>query len=167
MDIIGILSAVIAAAIGALLPMSKELVIILIQRGIGVKFFREDQFGQQLVRALGLELSENGPASLFKALSAASEKMDAIVKQIQEYTEGRELAVGKLESQLGLLFQQEEELKQRIQGLQNVPLPAAEYFAQLVSKNEKRGAFRDYFLFLLGVVVSAGVGVLLRKLGWA
>jgi hypothetical protein len=161
--IVGILSA----AIGALLPASKELMAILIKKGIGVKFFREDPFGRQIVKAVGLEQSLEGPESLFKALSAASQKMDVIATQIQQYTQGPELAVAKLESQLGLLSQQEQESKQRIQGLQNIPLPAAEYFAQLVRKGEKRNAFRDYFLFLLGVVVSAGVGVLLRKLGWA
>jgi hypothetical protein len=93
--------------------------------------------------------------------------MDAIVKQIQEYTKAREQAVAKLELGLGLLTQQEQELKQRIAGLQNVPLPAAEYFAQLVEKREKKSAVRDYVLFLLGVLVSAGVAILLRRLGWA
>jgi hypothetical protein len=93
--------------------------------------------------------------------------MDVIVKQIQNYTEGREQAVAKLESQLGILSNQEQELKQRIQSLQNLPLPAAEYFAQLVSRSERRSALRDYILFLLGVLVTAGLGVLFRKLGWA
>jgi hypothetical protein len=162
-----LLGAVLAAAIGTLLPVGRELIALLIKRGIGERFFRENLIGQQLAKAAGLEQAVQGPESLFKALSAASEKIDAIVKQIQEYTEGREQAVAKLESQLGLLSQQEQELKQRIQGLQNVPLPAAEYFAQLVNKGERRSALRDYVLFLLGVLVSAGVGVLLRKLGWA
>jgi hypothetical protein len=164
---ISLIVGILSAAIGALFPALRELLAILIKRGLGARFFREDRIGQRIVQAVGLEQSIRGPESLFKALSASSLKMDGIVKQIQEYTHGRELAVTKLESQLGLLSQQEEELKQRIQGLQNVPLPAAEYFAQLVTKGEKRSALRDYVLFLLGVLVSAGVGVLLRKLGWA
>jgi hypothetical protein len=164
---INLLVAILSAGVGGLLPVARELIAILIERGFQARFFREDPIGRWIVKAVGLEQSVKGPESLFKALSEASQKMDAIVKQIQEYTQGRELAVGKLESQLGSLSQQEQELKQRIQGLQNVPLPAAEYFAQLVSKGEKRSAFRDYVLFLLGVLVSAGVGVLLRKLGWA
>jgi cell division protein FtsB len=93
--------------------------------------------------------------------------MDSIVRQVQEYTRGRELVVAKLESQLGLLSQQEQELKQRIESLRNVPLPAAELFAQMISRDEKRSARRDYFLFLLGVLVSAGVGIILKRLGWA
>lgn len=164
---ITVIAAILSALIGTLFPAGRELIQVLIKRGFGAKFFREDRLGQSLIKAFGMEDIAQGPESLFKALSAASQKMDVIVKQIQEYTQGREQAVAKLESQLGLLSEQEQELKQRIHGLQNVPLPAAEYFAQLVSKGEKRSAFRDYILFLLGVLVSAGVGVLLRKMGWA
>ena len=71
-------------------------------------------------------------------LSTASREMDEIVNRIREYTRGRELAVAELESQLGALTQQEQELRRRVEGLQKVPLPAAEYFAQLVSREEKR-----------------------------
>ena len=81
MEIIGILSTAIAAAIGALLPLSRELLAILIRRGIGAKFFRDDLIGRQIVKAFGVELSDTAPEALFKALSAASEKMDGIVKQ--------------------------------------------------------------------------------------
>jgi len=161
------IAPLLTAVIGLIVPSVRQLLVALIKSGRGLKFFRDNPIGQQIVKGLGLEQSVKGPESLFKELSMASEKMDVVVKQIQEYTKGRELAVSKLESQLGLLSRQEQELKQRIQGLQNIPLPAAEYFAQLVSKGERRNAFRDYALFLLGVVVSAGVGVLLRKLGWA
>lgn len=159
--------AILSAAVGATVPLARELVRQLIKSGIAKKFFEENFIGQQIVRGLGLERSIVGPESLFKQLSEASQKMDEIVKNIQEYTRGREQAVAKLESQLGILSQQEIELTNRIKGLKDVPLPAAEYFAQLVSKTEKRSAYRDYVLFLMGVVVSAGVGVLLRKLGWA
>jgi len=164
---ITLLVTILSAAIGTLMPVAKELIRRLIKSGVGRNFFRETPAGRQIVRALGLEPSLTGPEALFKELSSASQKMDAIVRQIQEYTQGREQAVAKLESQLGVLSQQEQEMKQRIQGLQNVPLAAAEYFAQLVNKGEKRSALRDYVLFLLGVVVSGGVGVLLRKMGWA
>jgi hypothetical protein len=73
----------------------------------------------------------------------------------------------KLEGDLGVLSQQEQALQQRIEGLKNVPLPAAEYFASLVHRGEQRSALRDYALFTLGVLVSAGVTVVLRRLGLA
>lgn len=86
---------------------------------------------------------------------------------ISPNTRVREEATAKLEAELGLLNQQERDLKDRIAQLKEVPLPAADYFAQLIDKREKRSALRDYLLFLLGVIVSAGVAVLLRRLGWA
>jgi hypothetical protein len=161
-----LLVPILAAAVGVLVPLVQDLVGRLIKSGVGDKFFRETSAGRQIVKALGLERSLTGPEVLFKELSAASQKMDVIVKQIQEYTQRREQAVAELESQLGVLSQQEQEMKQRIQGLQNVPLAAAEYFAQLVDKRERRSALRDYVLFLIGVVVTSGVEVLLRKMGW-
>ena len=105
------------------------------------------------------------PETLFKDLSETSTKMDGIVARIQEYTRGRELSVAKLESQLGLLTQREEELRDRIKKLKDVPLPAAEYFASLVNRGERSSAFRDYILFTAGVVVSAGVAILLKHFG--
>jgi hypothetical protein len=161
-----LLAPLLAAGVGILGKLGFDLVRRLIESSVGDKFFRETPAGRQIVKALGLERSLTGPEALFKELSAASQKMDVIVRQIQEYTQGREQAVAKLESQLGVLSLQEQEAKQRIQGLQNVPLAAAEYFAQLVDKREKRSALRDYVLFLIGVVVTSGVEVLLRKMGW-
>jgi len=52
----------------------------------------------------GLPKKRSGPTtpeSLFQELSAASQKMDEIVKQIEGYTQGREQAVARLETQLG------------------------------------------------------------------
>jgi hypothetical protein len=88
-----------------------------------------------------------------------------IVDDIGHYTEERQSTVMKLEDDLHALSQREQELKERIEGLQKVPLPAAEYFARLVEKTEKKSATRDYVLFLLRVVVSGIVVVILKALG--
>jgi len=93
--------------------------------------------------------------------------MDAIVTKIQNYTRGRERAVLKLEEDLGILTEQEQDLRKRIEGLKHVPLPAAEYFASLVDRGERRSALRDYALFTFGVLVSAGVTIILKKFGLA
>jgi len=57
-------------------------------------------------------------------------------------------------------------IRDRVEGLQKVPLPAAEFFAKLIAAGEKKSALRDYLLFLAGVIVSALVVVLLKKLGY-
>ena len=50
-------------------------------------------------------------------------------------------------------------LRKNIADLKQVPLPAAEYFALMISKGEKSSAFRDYMLFFAGVVVSVIVAI--------
>jgi hypothetical protein len=165
---IELVASILAAVLGAAVPALKTLIEGFLEKSVGEKFLSGHPAGLAVLKAFGLKTAARGdPAALFKELSAASERMDAAVKQIQDFTRAREQAVSKLESELGLLTQQEQDLKQRIAGLQNVPLPAAEYFAQMVEKREKKSAFRDYILFLLGVVVSAAVAVFLRKMGWA
>jgi hypothetical protein len=161
-----ILAALLSALIGAVIPLMKELVRDLRKKGKAQEFFASS-FGKAVLKALDLDKPKDTPETLFKDLSEASSKMDGIVARIQEYTKGREQSVTKLESQLGLLTQQEEELRKRIEGLKQVPLPAAEYFATLVNKGEKSSAFRDYILFTAGVVVSAVVAVLLKHFGLA
>jgi hypothetical protein len=104
---------------------------------------------------------------LFAELSEASKKMDGVVSRIQEFTKMRESAVLKLETQLSTLSAQEGELRKTIQQLQQVPLPAAEYFARLVNKGEKSSALRDYVLFFAGVVVSTIVAIVLKHFGMA
>lgn len=130
----------------------------------------ESEFGKRL-RALALKhkLIEETPepAALFKELAEASRQMDIVVSRIQRYTAQRESAVQDLESQLSQLTAQEGELREKIRNLQAVPLPAAEYFARLVDKGERRRAKRDYALFTAGVIVSVIVAIILKHFGLA
>jgi hypothetical protein len=166
MTLAPLLVAIFSTLVGALLPSLKELVRDLRKRSRGDEFFKST-VGQALLKALGFDEQPDSPATLFAELGEASKKMDAIVSRIQEYTRARETAVTKLESELGVLTEQEMELRKRIEGLQRVPLPAAEYFVSLISKGEKNSAWRDYILFTAGVIVSALVGIVLKHLGLA
>lgn len=162
-----LIAVLVSALVGVIGPGLRALIADLLKKGIGDRFFHENYAGKLIVQAFGLKPAIQGPEALFKELALASTKMDEIVRSVQEYTKGREQAVSELQSRLGSLSQQEQELKERIHSLQDVPLPAAEYFASLVERREKRSAVRDYILFLVGVVVSAIVAVLLRKFGLA
>ena len=131
------------------------------------KQFFSSNFGQRLAKLLDVEEAPNSPDQLFRELSAASKNMDAVVARIQQFTRGREEAVRKLEHDLGMLVSEEQQLQKRISELRDVPLPAVEYFATLVSKGERRSAFRDYGLFTAGVIVSAVVTIVLKHFGLA
>jgi hypothetical protein len=161
-----LLAGVVSALLGALFPLLREAIGALRRKSKGEKFF-SSPIGKGLLQTLDLDKEPDGPELLFTELSETSKKMDSIVSRIQEYTKVREVAVTKLEEQLGELTQQEGQLRKTIEELQHVPLPAAEYFASLVNKGEKSRALRDYVLFTAGVVVSAVVTVVLKHFGLA
>jgi DNA repair ATPase RecN len=161
---IEIVTAILAALAGTLLPLTKEIVRLLRSNPHGEQFF-SSSIGKGLLAALGLGAIAETPNQLFAELSQASQKLDGIVSRIQAYTKMRESTVSELEARLEKLSAQEGQLKATIEQLQQVPLPAAERFAELVKKEEKGGALRDYVLFVSGVVVSAIVSIVLKHYG--
>lgn len=163
-----LLVPILAAAAGVLIPALRKLLQDLIAISNQRENLVKSKAGRIVLNILGI--SENNPArkhqKLFSDLARASTEMDRIVREIEAFTKGRQLAVSKIERDLQMLSEQESELKKRVEGLQNVPLPAAEFFANIIEEREKRSAVRDYLLFLAGVVVSAVVAVVLKKLGY-
>ncbi len=160
---IELVTAVVAALIGGLVPGLRQIVEGLLRNSARSRTYFESRSGKIILQILRVKASPvSGPTQLFADLSKASAEMDRIVGEIGRFSQERQAAVIKLEADLGELSEQEQELKKKIEGLEKVPLAAAEYFAQLVQKTEKKSAFRDYILFLLGVVVSAVVAIVLR-----
>jgi septal ring factor EnvC (AmiA/AmiB activator) len=95
-------------------------------------------------------------------LTKASSEVDQVLAELAKVSMDREKAVKDLETGLGQLEKREKELKERIEVLQNVPLPVAEHFAMLVEPSEKRSARRDYVLFGAGVVVTTIIAVIIQ-----
>lgn len=164
-----LLISLVAAVVGTLPPLAQVAIKELLQVSPWAREAFKSPFGTRVLRILGVKMPgfTSGTTELFTELAKTSTEMDRIVEEIGRFTEQRQAKVIKLESDLVLLSQREQELKKKIEGLEKVPLPAAEYFAQLVEKKEHKGALRDYILFLLGVAVSAVITVVLKKLGWA
>jgi hypothetical protein len=161
-----IIATFVSLLVGSLLPLLREIVKDLRKNSKGDRLF-ESPIGRIVLRALNLDKAPDSPELLFAELSETSGRMDKIVSRIQAYTKMRESAVAKLETQLGQLSQEEGQVRKTIDELQHVPLPAAEYFASLVNRDSKRGALRDYVLFVAGVVVSGIVTIALKHFGLA
>ncbi len=163
-----LLGPVLAAVAGVLIPVLRKLFQELFASSHPRDNLFKSKAGRIVLKILGVTESTATPRhqKLFSDLAKASTEMDRIVREIEAFTKGRQLAVAKIEGDLQMLSEQESELKKRVEGLQNVPLPAAEFFAKVIEEREKRGAVRDYLLFLAGVVVSAVVAVVLKKLGY-
>ena len=159
-----ILVSICAALLGTLLPIMKDLVRDLRKRQAAEQFF-STRLGGAVLATLGLGAVEDSPKQMFIELAETSQKLDRIVTRIQDYTKLRESAVAELETKLENLSAQEGRLRQTIKQLQKVPLPAAEHFAELIRKEEKGSAIRDYALFVAGVAVSAIVSIVLKHYG--
>ncbi len=166
MPSIELIAAVLTALLGALPPLIKLGLAALYKSSSGARKAFDTSLGKAILKTLDIPEGVSSPTKdLLADLRKASTEMDRIVHQIGQYTQERQSTVMKLEGDLQALSQQEQELKKRIEGLQQVPLPAAEYFAKLVAKTEKKSAKRDYVLFLFGVVASAVVVVILKAFG--
>jgi DNA repair ATPase RecN len=101
-------------------------------------------------------------SELTSSLTTASAQVDSVLRELSTVAREKEQAVKKFETGLGELGQREQELKKKIEDLQNVPLPVAEQFAKLVEPSERRGARRDYILFGAGVLVTTIITILLQ-----
>jgi hypothetical protein len=163
---IELISAVLAGILGGVQPLLKLIIEARFKRNPEARKHYDTPFGRFMLKVIGVEPPTQplGVKTLFAELTKTSAAMDRIIADIGNFTREREAAVTRLEGDLETLSRRELELKQRIEGLEKVPLPAAEYFAKLVEKTERKSAFRDYMLFLFGVIVSAIVAVLLKVL---
>lgn len=101
-------------------------------------------------------------SALMEKLNAASSEVDVVLREISRVAQHRQETVEKLEKNLHHLESKEKQAKERIEVLENTPVEAAEYFAELISAVEKRSKKRDFVLFGAGAVVSAVVGLAIR-----
>ena len=99
---------------------------------------------------------------LTASLSSASSEVDKILEEIQGVSQQREESLRNLEAKLTEFASREQQLKNRIETLEKIPLPAIEYFLHETERSERRSAIRDYILFGAGVIVSAIVSIILR-----
>lgn len=131
----------------------------------GLLPFIERLIRKRLGKAAPPESYSDKLARLTSALSNSSKEVDELVTELASVAEQRADAVAILEQQLEGLETAEQALKQKIVDLKAVPLPAAEHFAAIIAKSERRNAWRDYLLFGLGVAVSTIVAVVLKLTG--
>lgn len=140
-----LLVSVVLSLLGGLLPFLERLVR---------RQFRanEESYAEKLSR-------------LTSGLVKASSEVDGLLKELAVVAKQRAEAAEQLDGELKRLEAHEQELKKNVAELRAVPIPVAEHFAALVSKGERRSAWRDYILFGAGVVVSTLVAIILKLAG--
>ena len=93
-------------------------------------------------------------ARLMESLRESSSEVDAVLAELTQVAGDRERAAAKLDQQLKHLEDEEQTLQKRIEQLQALPIPVAEYLVELTKAGERSSAKRDYLLFGAGVVVT-------------
>lgn len=101
-------------------------------------------------------------SELTRSLTNASAEVDSLLSELSNVAREKETYVKKLEEGLASLAQQEKELKEKIEALENVPIPAAKHFAKLMEPGERRSAMRDYALFGTGVLVTTLITIVIQ-----
>jgi hypothetical protein len=105
-------------------------------------------------------------AELSQSLQTSSMQVDEVLSELASVAKERERNIVTLEQELAALESREKDMKQRIESLQNIPLPAVEHLAKMIAPIEKRSARRDYMLFGVGVVVTTIITIVLRLVGF-
>ncbi len=99
---------------------------------------------------------------LITHLSDTSKEVDITLREISQIAINRTKSIENVEKDLNELESKEIKLKERIQALEQTPVPVADYFAELMDVGERRSAQRDYMLFGAGVLVSTVIAILLQ-----
>ncbi len=128
---------------------SSEIIQKLIRHLLGIKKEPEKPYSERL-------------SELTDSLTKASREVDSVLSELAQVAHDRESAVQKLENDLQAMETREKEFKEKIEALENTPLPVAEHFAKLLESGEKRGAKRDYILFGAGVLVTTLIAIIIQ-----
>lgn len=100
------------------------------------------------------------------ALKKASDEMETATLEFNSIMKEKQSTIDELEAKLTDLSDKETELTSKIETLKKVPIEALAHFESILSKGDKRSAYRDYILFGTGVLVSIIVTILLKRFGY-
>lgn len=99
---------------------------------------------------------------LLLKLTNVSNEFNSVLNELTTAINQRETSIRNLDAKLKELSNEESELNKKVDALKSVPLPAIEYLLQESQKSDKRSASRDYFLFILGAILSTIISIVLK-----
>lgn len=89
-------------------------------------------------------------------------EVEKATNEFNQLMKEKKRGVDFLEKRLEILSGEEQQLKEKVETLQRVPIEAIPYFEEMMSKGEKRSAYRDYILFISGIAVSIIITLILK-----
>jgi len=89
-----------------------------------------------------------------------TEEMKNIISDIENDLSNRKNTLENLENKLNEMTSEENDLKSKIQLLENTKPEVMKYIVEELGKRDKRSAWRDFALFLLGVITPVIISFL-------
>ncbi len=126
-----------------------------------MRYIRRRRLGQPTTYAE--KMSE-----LTSQLLEASQAVDQVLTEMAEANQRQGIILSQQAERADVLSAREKQLQQRIESLQEVPLPVADYFIELNRKaqeeQDKKRAWRDYKLIIISTVLSAALTIAIMAL---
>ena len=102
---------------------------------------------------------------LTENLKNATHEVDEVINEIEMSSQSRAKRIHELEKQLKELSFREKQARKRLDRLNNTSIESVRYFEEMLAKENKRSAWRDIILFILGVVITTIISILLSIFG--
>jgi len=93
------------------------------------------------------------------------DEVGEISQNLQWASEDWQQRYSVFESRVAHLSEKEKELRKQVDSLGQIPLPAMEYFRDLLDRGERSAARRDYLLFGAGILATVALSLVLKLLG--
>lgn len=161
---IEIIAGIISSLLGILFPLSREIVVKHLSHST---VSEENKFDVLLRKIFKIEKKETKSyrerlSETLDILKNAFSEVDKATVEFTELMKEKEKNIAIIEDRLAQLSTEEADLKSRVETLQKVPIEAVTYFESMLNKGDKRSAYRDYTLFISGIVVSVCVTLILK-----
>jgi len=168
--LLSVVAGLISLLAGAILPLIRKVITPYLNKE--KKTNPNSKFADFFAKIFSIEVEEQVPSyrdqitRTLEALKKASNEMETATAEFNTIMKEKQATIDELESKLSDLSSKESELSSKIETLQKVPIEALTHFEKILSKGDKRSAYRDYILFGTGVIVSVIVTIILKKIGY-
>jgi hypothetical protein len=98
------------------------------------------------------------------SLENASKDVNQAIIEVMIYAKEREDIINKYSSKLQEYKQMEDELKNRISVLENIPIETIQYFEKVIKISDRKSAKRDIINLIAGALIGVVTSLLIKLL---
>ena len=164
--IIALISGVLAAFLGALKPLLEKVLYPIAEK----HYFEHPDTKWSKFLQLWFVFDNKKKKSFrdrladsIDTLRNSTAEIDNVIEEIGQISKEKHQTIENLQKQLDELESRENELKNKIETMEKVPIESLKHFEEILNNGNKRGAKRDYLIFISGIVITTIIAILLNK----